>query len=152
MGGAPESAQVLRKPAQSGRLPHRSSAQVWRLRLPHPAVGSPLKARPKWPHLCASRPDLAPISPRSRPDLDPRSRGATVLSEHAYPKDEAEYEGLVHFGRVAELPSMLSSQLIPSQPPTPWRHEPVRSMQSRPQVPRRVLLPMASLTAHDHPT
>ena len=39
------------------------------------------------------------------------SRGAVIISEHSYGQDEAEYAGLIHFGTVAELPSLLSRAL-----------------------------------------
>lgn len=39
------------------------------------------------------------------------SRGATVLSERAYWRDEQEYAGLVRFGRVQELATMLDAAL-----------------------------------------
>ena len=40
------------------------------------------------------------------------SRGATVISERAYYKDEHEYAGLVTFGAVDALPSILEQRLI----------------------------------------
>ena len=37
------------------------------------------------------------------------SRGGSVLSEHSYARDEAEYAGLVQFGKVSELPAKLDA-------------------------------------------
>ena len=42
------------------------------------------------------------------------SRGATVISERSYWRDEKEYEGLVHFGRVDDLPAMLDRNVVRS--------------------------------------
>ena len=39
------------------------------------------------------------------------SRGASVISEHSYAKDEAEYNGLVHFAKVEQLPGLLEEAL-----------------------------------------
>ena len=40
------------------------------------------------------------------------SRGAIVVSEHSYARDEREYDGLVHFARVKELPEVLDRVLV----------------------------------------
>ena len=39
------------------------------------------------------------------------SRGAHVISERSYAKDEAEYAGLVHFAAVSEMPRLLDAVL-----------------------------------------
>lgn len=65
------------------------------------------------------------------------SRGATVISEHSDPKDEAEYAGLVHFAKVDEIPGTLDRQWIPPQPPTPFGLERMRSLQLRADIARQ---------------
>ena len=54
------------------------------------------------------------------------SVGATVLSELAYPKDQAHFDGLVHFAPVDKMPAMMRTiqtldQLHPSGPAVAWR-------------------------------
>ena len=60
------------------------------------------------------------------------SRGGIVLSEHSYARDEAEYEGLVTFGKVAELPRLLDQQLYPVDPPR--RSSARRVLQTRMEI------------------
>ena len=63
------------------------------------------------------------------------SRGAIVVSEHAYPHDEAEYEGLVHFGTVDELPSILARVALPPRA-APAARLSIPGGPSTPEVPR----------------
>ncbi|KAL1496880.1 hypothetical protein AB1Y20_014461 [Prymnesium parvum] len=41
------------------------------------------------------------------------SLGATVISEHSYPRDEQEYAGLVTFGTLQEIPRLLNEPKAP---------------------------------------
>lgn len=62
------------------------------------------------------------------------SRGAAVLSERAYPKDEEEFRGLVHFGAVDALPAMLDGLLHRSDAPALPRRSDGRALQTRREV------------------
>ena len=63
------------------------------------------------------------------------SRGAIVVSEHAYPHDEAEYDGLVHFGTVDELPSILARVALPPRA-APAARLSIPGGPSTPDIPR----------------